>query len=56
VYASPLPRNLEELKEGAVSVKSTIGCDMLQGFWDGLGCRVDGCRVTGGVHTENLQH
>jgi len=31
---------------GIVSVMSTIVGDMLQGFWDGLGYRIDVCRVT----------
>ena len=42
------------MKEGIVAVMSTIDGDMLQGFGDGLGYRIDVCRVTRGVHIEHL--
>ena len=46
MFVPLLPRNLEEMKEGIVAVMSTIDGDMLQEFWDGLGYRIDVCRVT----------
>ena len=44
---TPLPENLEELKQRITTVLQTATQDMLQRAWEALEYRIDVCRVSG---------
>lgn len=46
VSVQPFPRNLEEIKEGAVSAMPNIDTGMLKRVWDEVDARFDVSRVT----------
>jgi len=54
VYVSPLSESIPELKVRIRTSIETITADMLQTVWNELDYRVDVCRITKGIHIENL--
>jgi len=51
---SPLPENVNELKQRIAIALETVTQDMLHRVWEELYYRIDVCRVTGGAHIEHL--
>ena len=54
VYVPPLPASIPELKVRSRTATETITADMLQTVWNELDYRVDVCRITKGVHIQDL--
>jgi hypothetical protein len=55
VYVSPLPNDLQELRQRIIAAVTTINRDMLERVWTEMDYRIDVCRVTRGSHIECLQ-
>jgi len=53
-YVPPLPASIPELKVRIRTAIETINADMLQTVWNELDYLVDVCRITKGVHIEQL--
>jgi hypothetical protein len=54
VFIPPLPRDLADLKARIIVAVKNIDAPMLTRVWQELEYRIDACRVTRGVHIENL--
>ena len=54
VFVSPLPANIEEMKQRITAALETVTKDILQRIWHKLQHRLDVCKVIGGAHTEHL--
>ena len=56
VFVSPLPANIEEMKQRITAALETVTKDMLLQVWHELEYRLDVCRVTvtGSAHIEHL--
>jgi len=51
---SPLPANVNQLKQKTAIALETVTQDMLHRVWEELDYRLAVCRVTGGAHIEHL--
>jgi hypothetical protein len=49
-----MPRDLPQLRRRIVETVAAIDCQVLQRVWQELDYRIDICRVTKGVHIEQL--
>jgi len=53
-FMSPLPANVNQLKQKTAIALETVTQDMLHRVWEELDYRLAVCRVTGGAHIEHL--
>jgi hypothetical protein len=54
VVVPPLPVSFNELKQRITTAVASVDEDMLRSVWTELDYRIDICRVTKGLHIENL--
>ena len=54
VFVSPLPANLQDLRNRITAAVALVDRHMLTRVWNEMDYRIDVCRITKGGHIENL--
>ena len=54
VFVSPLPANLQDLRNRITAAVALVDRDMLTRVWNEIDYRIDVCRVTKGGYIEHL--
>jgi len=54
VKDTPLPANLQDLRNRITAAVALVDRDMLTRVWNEVDCRIDVCRITKGGHIEHL--